>query len=92
MKRANKPSPQQPHGNRPCQPKRLATSAFASVDGCVCGNMLLHIGPFTLRMDRKAVAALLATLGQAVARQNAIAEAEKSKAGVPILMNKGGSA
>ena len=92
MKRPKEPSPHRPHGNQPCRPKRLATSAFASVDGCVCGNMLLHIGPFTLRMDRKAVAALLATLDQAVARQNAIAEADKSKAGVPILMNKGGSA
>ena len=93
MKReAKKPSPQRPHGDKPCRPKRLATSPFASVDGCICGNMLLHIGPFTLRMDRKAVAALLGTLGQAVARQNAIAEADKSKSGVALLMNKGGSA
>ena len=43
-------------------------------------------------MDRKAVAALLGTLGQAVARQNAIAEAHKSKSGAALLMNKGGSA
>ena len=71
-----------------CKPKRLAESSLVAVDGCMCGNMLIHVGPVTLRMDPNAVAALLGTLGQAVVRQSEMMKSNRRRPRVQIFNNK----
>lgn len=77
-----------PEGHTECKPKRLAESAFVAVDGCACGNMLIHIGPVTVRMDPHAVSALLGTLGQAVVKQSAMVKSNRRPPRVHIFNNK----
>jgi hypothetical protein len=67
---------------------RIAQGAFASVDLCDCGVLLVNIGAVTLRMDASAMSSLVSTLGEAVAehtarkhRQRLVAYAQASRAG-----------
>ena len=53
-------------GGVTCTRTRLAETDVAAVDGCDCGLIHLHLGPFSLRMTPTSLNGLLDTLARAV--------------------------
>jgi hypothetical protein len=50
-----------------CPTVRLAGSEFAAVDRCSCGTLRVHLGALTLRISPEGLAAVMQTLGEALA-------------------------
>jgi len=49
-----------------CRRTTLAEGPVATVEQCQCGRLHIHIGPFSMRFDARAVASIHATLGRAL--------------------------
>lgn len=49
-----------------CRKVTLARGEIAWVEQCQCGQMHVHVGPFTLRFQAGAIESIHATLGQAL--------------------------
>jgi hypothetical protein len=78
-----------PSQSNACTRKRIAESSIAAVDACDCGMLHLHIGAITLRLAPCAISELLATLGEAVARQTAERICTDLGEPVPFLSKNG---
>lgn len=59
-----------------CRPRTLARHAIAHIEGCAhCGCVSIHLGAFTVRVDRAGLTALSNALGEAIASLHATDEA-----------------
>ena len=60
--RADTPRPKA-HG---CERKRVATGGLGSIDACDCGMLHVHIGAFTVRLERAALGELARMIDDAL--------------------------